>query len=39
MNLEEHWNNIFNKTDDKKLGWWENETSQTMKFLETLNID
>lgn len=39
MNLEEHWNNIFNKTDDKKLGWWENETSQTMKFLETLNIN
>lgn len=39
MGLEEHWNNIFNKIDDEKLGWWEDETSQTMKFLETLNIN
>lgn len=39
MNLESHWNNIFNKTDDKKLGWWENESYQTLKFLETLNIN
>jgi hypothetical protein len=39
MNLEEHWNSIFNKTDDNKLGWWENETSQTLKFIENININ
>ena len=39
MNLEEHWNSIFNKTDDKNLGWWENETSQTLKFIENININ
>ena len=39
MNLEEHWNSIFNKTDDNKLGWWEDETSQTLKFIENININ
>ena len=38
MNLETHWNNIFEKTEDKKLGWWENDTSQTLKFLKDLDI-
>lgn len=38
MNLETHWNNIFEKTEDKKLGWWEDDTSQTLKFLKDLDI-
>lgn len=38
MNLESHWNNIFEKTKDEKLGWWENDTSQTLKFLDKLEI-
>ena len=38
MNLESHWNNIFEKTNDEKLGWWENDISQTLKFLDKLRI-
>lgn len=29
----DHWNEIFHKTDDKKLGWYENDYTQTQKFL------
>ena len=36
MNLEFHWNNIFKNTENKDLGWWENDFSQTLKFLEAL---
>ena len=39
MSLESHWNNIFEKTNDEKLGWWENDISQTLKFLDNLKID
>lgn len=39
MNLESHWNNIFKNTQDKDLGWWENDFLQTLKFLEDLNIN
>lgn len=31
--LSEHWNRIFKKTVDKKLGWYENDFSQILKFL------
>ncbi len=39
MDFEEHWNNIFYKTEDKKLGWWENETLQTLKFLNHVKLN
>ena len=26
--LTEHWNEIFKKTDEKKLGWYEDDYSQ-----------
>jgi hypothetical protein len=39
MNLEKHWNNIFEKIDDKDLGWWENEISQTLNFLNQIDIN
>ena len=29
----EHWDNIFSKTEDTKLGWYEKDTSQTFKLL------
>ena len=32
----EHWDNIFSKTEDRKLGWYENDTSQTFKLLEKI---
>jgi methyltransferase family protein len=28
-----HWDNIFSKTEDTKLGWYEKDTSQTLKLL------
>lgn len=31
--LTKHWNEIFKKTDEKKLGWYEDDYSQTMKLL------
>lgn len=39
MDLKSHWNNIFTNTEDNNLGWWENDFSQTLKFLNTLNIN
>ncbi|MBA3029021.1 MAG: class I SAM-dependent methyltransferase [Desulfobacteraceae bacterium] len=32
----EHWDNIFSKTEDKKLGWHEKDTSQTFKLLHEI---
>jgi EEF1A lysine methyltransferase 2 len=34
--LKNHWDNIFSKTDDKKLGWYEKDTSQTFKLLNKI---
>ncbi|MCK4790898.1 MAG: hypothetical protein KAV87_44590 [Desulfobacteraceae bacterium] len=34
--LTEHWNEIFKKTDEEKLGWYENDSSQTLKFLDLI---
>ena len=31
--LNEHWNEIFSETGEKKLGWYEDDYSQTMKLL------
>lgn len=35
MNL--HWNNIFLKTSDPELGWYEQDVSQTMKFIDAID--
>jgi EEF1A lysine methyltransferase 2 len=32
----EHWNNIFSKTEDKKLGWYEKDTAQTFRLLNRI---
>ena len=32
----EHWDNIFSKTEDAKLGWYEKDTSQTFKLLDDI---
>ena len=32
----EHWDKIFSKTEDKKLGWYEKDTSQTFKLLHEI---
>ena len=34
--LTEHWNKIFKKTDENKLGWYEEDFSQTLKFLNII---
>ena len=34
--LADHWNKIFEKTDEKELGWFENDFSQTLKFLDMI---
>jgi 2-polyprenyl-3-methyl-5-hydroxy-6-metoxy-1,4-benzoquinol methylase len=31
-----HWDAIFSKTEDKKLGWYEKDTSQTFKLLHKI---
>lgn len=35
-NKTEHWNRIFNKVDDEKLGWYEKDFSQTVKYLDLI---
>ncbi len=32
-----HWNAIFSKTEDAKLGWYEKDTSQTFKLLHEIS--
>lgn len=32
----DHWNDIFSSTADLELGWYENDVSQTLKFLDLL---
>ena len=34
--LAGHWDEIFKKTDEEKLGWHENDHSQTLKFLNLI---
>ena len=34
--LTEHWNEIFKRTDEDKLGWYEDDFSQTVKFLHLI---
>ena len=34
--LKEHWNEIFKKTNEDKLGWHERDFSQTLKFLKLI---
>jgi len=31
-----HWNSIFSAKNDPELGWYENDASQTLKFLERI---
>jgi len=38
QSLSEHWNNIFDKTDNEKLGCYESDFSQTIKFYHMLVI-
>lgn len=33
----QHWNAIFSSKTDPELGWYENEASQTLKFLDAIN--
>ena len=37
-NLQQHWDNIFEKTEDKKLGWYEENFTQSTKFLDLNEI-
>ena len=34
---KDHWDNIFSKTDEAKLGWYEKDTSQTFKLLNEIH--
>jgi 2-polyprenyl-3-methyl-5-hydroxy-6-metoxy-1,4-benzoquinol methylase len=34
--LAEHWDGIFKKADERKLGWYEENFSQTLKFLNLI---
>jgi 2-polyprenyl-3-methyl-5-hydroxy-6-metoxy-1,4-benzoquinol methylase len=34
--IREHWDNIFSKTEDTKLGWYEKDTAQTFKLLHEI---
>lgn len=34
--INQHWDNIFSKTEDEKLGWYEKDTVQTFKLLENI---
>jgi len=34
--LIKHWNELYKRTDDDKLGWHENDFSQTLKFLDLI---
>jgi len=34
--LNEHWNAIFSNKSDSELGWYENDVSQSLKFLEQI---
>ena len=34
--LTTHWNEIFKETNEEKLGWYENDFSQTLKFLHLI---
>lgn len=37
MNLNEHWDNIFENTKDEKLGWYEDDVNQTLKFFDFID--
>lgn len=32
--VADHWNEIFQKTEEEKLGWHENDYAQTLKLLD-----
>jgi len=35
--IYDHWNNIFTKTPQDRLGWYENNSEQTLKFIHRIN--
>ncbi|MFZ6033960.1 MAG: methyltransferase domain-containing protein [Melioribacter sp.] len=37
--LQEHWNKIFKETPEEKLGWYESEVTQTIRFLDGVNFE
>lgn len=39
MNFNEHWNNAYTKTEQSKLGWFESESTPTLKLIEKLNLN
>lgn len=38
-NLNNHWDNLYTNTDQNKLGWFEDNLSQTNKFLSLINLN
>ena len=36
--LNKHWDTIFSSTSDSELGWYEENTSQTLKFIESIQL-
>lgn len=37
MDLNKHWDNIFENTNDEKLGWYEDDVNQTLKFFDFMD--
>lgn len=37
MDLNKHWDNIFENTKDEKLGWYEDDVNQTLKFFDFID--
>ena len=37
QSLNDHWNKIFETTDDNNLGWYEEDVSQTLKFFDLID--
>jgi hypothetical protein len=38
-NLDSHWDNIYSNTKENKLGWFEDDLKQTLKFMNLININ
>ena len=37
--LNQHWNQIFDNKQGEQLGWFEDDISQTVKFIEQMSLD
>lgn len=38
-NYEEHWNNVYEKSEATKLGWYQEEASPSLKIIDELEIN